>query len=315
MIFFHLPSAAAASPRRRLSPAALTRLRKPVWGLVLALILPASASAQGVDRLALERVYRSWVGAMNTGNFTEWKRVTATHRQVRTQNLVVSRKGKWPQSIFRLPFRLPEIATLAHLATLRNGDTAHLIYFGQIDFGLAGGTVPDNVILLKFVREDGAWKYDNTRYFNLAEEPEVRRMAELGDTEFLDDPQFQPTGEVPEIPRRIAPPDYVGDLWIASLGYETTIRIGDLHETVVANQEVTAAVIGGLSRSGLPITVSAREIDFPAGAKRHLAVEVYALRPGKKAVRVWQYKPDLETDDLSMHRSKVWANAVTIPGG
>lgn len=273
--------------------------------------LPAQAQ---INRLELERVYRNWVGAMTTGHYRGWQEVTASHRQVIAQNLVLSRRGQWPQSLFQLPFQLPEIGTLLHLATLQKGDTAHLIYYGRIDFGLQSEVPPDNIIMLKFLKENGIWKFDNTHFFNLADEPEVRRRAQLGDTSFLDDPQFQPTGTLPETPPKIALPDFAGDLWVVSHGYEATIRIGALHETVVANEEVTTAVLGGLSRDGLPVTVTAREIDFPAGEERLLAVEIYALRPGKKAVRVWEYRPK-EGADVSNYTSKVWANAVTIPGG
>lgn len=276
-------------------------------------VSPAGAQTE-MDRMELERVYRNWVGAMNTGNFRAWQEVTASHRQVISHNLVVSRRGPWPQSLFQLPFRLPDVASLLQLAMLQKGDTANLLYYGRVDFGLEGETPPDNIIMLSFVRENGAWKFDNTHFFNLADEPEVRRMAQMGDTSFLNDPQFQPSGVIPEIPRKISPPDFVGDLWVVSHGYETTIRIGDVHESTVRDEEVTTAVVGGLSRDGLPVTITAKEIEFPGGVDRVLAVEIYALRPGKKAAKVWEYRPK-PGDDIARYQSKVWANAVTIPEG
>lgn len=280
-------------------------------GLLLTALSPCPAQMP-LNRLELERVYQNWVGAMNTGNFRVWQETTAAHRQVMTQNLVISRRAPWPQSIFQLPFRLPEIGLLSHLATLQQGNTANLIYYGKIDFGLQGQTPPENVILLSFVKEAGGWKFDETRFFNLADEPEVRHKAQLGDTSFLNDPLFQPTGTIPPPPAKIAVPDYAGDLWVVSHGYETTIRIGTLHESVIKDEEKTDAILGGLSRDGLPITVTAREID--SDKERVLAVEVYALRPGKKAAKIWEYRPAKDAN-VSEHKSKVWANAVTIPEG
>ncbi|MEM0970423.1 MAG: hypothetical protein AAGJ31_13790, partial [Verrucomicrobiota bacterium] len=104
----------------------------PLFGPPLLLLLSgllgvSLLSAQDTaTRQDLERVYRDWVGAMNTGSLVRWQQVTATHRQVRTYNIVASRRGRWPQSIFQLPFRLPETALLTHLGTLQKEDTAHL---------------------------------------------------------------------------------------------------------------------------------------------------------------------------------------------
>ena len=296
-----LPPVRSIAPGFRVLCCALT-----LFGLA-----PQSALAQ-TERLELEKVYRSWVAAMNTGNFRAWQECTASHRQAITYNMVVSRRGQWPQSFFQLPFRLPEIGTLSHLSTLQKGDAANLIYYGRVDFGLEGQVPPDNLILLSFVKEKTGWKFDNTRFFNLSGDPDVRHKAQLGDTSFLTDPQFQPSGVVPPTQQKVPVPDYAGDLWVVSHGYETTIRIGNAHETVVKDEERTDAILGGLSRDGLPITVTAKEIE--SDKERVLAVEVYALRPGKKAAKVWEYRPKKDAD-ISKYQSKVWANAVTIPGG
>ena len=125
---------------------------------------------------------------------------------------------------------------------------------------------------------------------------------------------FAPTGLFRETPPLIKPPDYVGDLWIASIGYETKVTIGALHETVVGNNAVTDLIIGGLSRNGREITVEVTELEIPEDVERRLEIEIYALRPEKKAHRVWQWKPEKDAV-LKGHKSKVWANAVTIPGG
>jgi hypothetical protein len=262
-------------------------------------------------RFELERTYRGWAGAMTQRSLPQWQRHTAASRQVLTRNYVVSRMARWPEAIFDLPFRLPEIATLRHVATLERGDTANLIYYGRVDFGLLEGHVPENILMLKFIREEGTWKFDNTKFFNLEADPGVRQLILNDELEFLQDPEFQPTGVVPVVPRAIQGFDHPGEIWVASVGYDTTVRIGDLHLTKVGNNIVTDVVIGGLSRSGLPVSVEAKELPLPPGAERKLAVEIYALRPDQPAVKVWEYRP-AEEEAVTPFAAKVYANAVTM---
>jgi len=145
--------------------------------LLLAIAADLRAQGRGEElRSDLERTYRGWSGAITQRSMPMWEAQTATHRQVITHNFVVSRKAKWPDAIFDLPFRLPEIATLSHLATFEKGDTANLVYYGKVDFGVLEGRVPDNLLVLKFAREKGVWKFDNTRFFNLDADPAVRQL-------------------------------------------------------------------------------------------------------------------------------------------
>lgn len=277
----------------------------------------ADANAQDV-RPELERVYRSWISANVNKNFSAWKRHTAAHRYASTRNMVVSRKDKWPDVIFTLPFSAPDIVTLRHLATLQDGPTAHLIYFGKIDFGIdleEGQEVPENILMLRFVKEGLYWKFDNTRFFNLGKDEGLLRMARIGDSDLLADDRFRPNGIVPEAPALIGPPDYAGDIWVASIGYEVEIKIGEHHRTIIGNNVITEMVMGGLSRAGHEIEVEIREIEIPEDVERRLEIEIYALRQPKPAARVWAWKPDEEFDLTKGYKSKVWANAVTIPGG
>ena len=115
-----------------------------------AFFAPAAAELNAQDiRGDLERVYRGWVNANERKQFQSWKRYTAAHRYAITHNMVVSRKDDWPDVIFKIPFRAPDISTLRHMATLQDGPTAHLILYGKVDFGiLEGREAPENILVL-----------------------------------------------------------------------------------------------------------------------------------------------------------------------
>jgi len=270
--------------------------------------------AQAQFEAQFERVYQNWKSAMVTKNFAMWDQYTASYRKAETQNMVISRKDKWPEAMFAVPFQLPEITALTYLETIEVGNTAHVIYFGKVDFGLLEGEIPENILMLCFIREGRDWKFDRTRFFNLNGEPGIRHQAKTRDLDFLKYPQFRPTGEVPETPELLPMPDYVGELWIASVGYETTVTLGDHHMSQVGNNVITDVVHGGLSKAGKNIRIEVKPLELPDDVKPHLEIGIYALRPGKPAARVWHYKPDLE-ELPEVHEGKVWANAVTIPGG
>ena len=288
----------------------------PVFLAILTLLTAGVGGLQAQDLHGeLVRVYRGWVSANVNKDYRAWKRYTASHRVAITHNMVVSRKDDWPGVIFSLPFRAPEISTLRLLATLQDGPTAHMIYYGKIDFGiLEGEEIPNNMLVLRFVQEEEGWKFDNTRFFNLSGDAAAQHMAEKGDLSLLSDDRFRPNGAVPPTPEMLKEPDYVGEVWIASIGYETTVRIGDAHESNVRDNVITDLIIGGLSRDGKAVEIQASKTEVPEDVKPRLEVEIYALRPGKKAHRVWFWKPTPEAAPEGTS-SKVWANAVTIPGG
>ena len=269
---------------------------------------PASAE---IDQVELERVYRGWVSAMINKNYHLWKAHTAAHRQVITHNIVVSRKELWPNAMFDLPLKHPEVSTLTYVGALENGSTAHLIYFGKVDFGLLPSEIPDNLLILKFANEETGWKYDSTSFYNLRENPEILNQARIRDFTFIHQEEFQPSPEIPATPRKMQSPDYVGELWLAAVGYEVTVQVADLHETTVANNVVTDLVIGGLSEAGHKVDVTIKKLEIPEEVPRRLEIGIYALRRGVPATRVWYYKPELDEIPES-YSSKVFANAVTL---
>ena len=244
-------------------------------------------------------------------NYNFYKAYTAAHRQAITHNIVVSRKDKWPDSMFALPLKHPVISTLTFAGKQVNGPTAHLIYFGKVDFGLLPQELPENLLILKFVKEETGWKFDRTQFFNLRENEQILNQARIRDFSFIALDDFQPSGAVPEAPPKIRSPDYVGEVFIAAVGYEVTVQVGELHETVVANNVVADLVIGGLSQAGHPVKVKIKELEIPEDVPRRLQIDFYALRPKKKATRVWHYMPKLD-EVPETYDSEVFANAVTL---
>src|SRR6476659_5601360 len=136
-----------------------------------ALLLSAIAlrAADSEVRQELEHTYSAWRSALAARDLQGWARVTASYRQMATRNLIVSQKQLFPDALFNLPMRPPETATLRYLGTKVVGNTAHVAYFGKVDLGLVDpAEIPDNVLILKFIKEATGWKFDTSRLLNLS---------------------------------------------------------------------------------------------------------------------------------------------------
>jgi hypothetical protein len=267
----------------------------------VAFIVGASTSAlRGQDpelRRTLERAYSGWKQALIAQDLTRWQQNTAAHRQMATRNLIVSQKQEFPHALFAIPMRPPEIATLRFVGVTEKGNTANAVYFGKVDLGLVDPTeVPETLLLLKFVRESTGWKFDTTRVFNLAGAPPSIQatLKNGGQANFLDDPAFAPTGDVPPVPKPCPVPDRIGVLQIASFGYATKAAVNGFDVAMVQDNAEEHLVIGGLKNGDNPMVVETRQLPVPEGAERSLEINAVILTGDQKrpTIEVFSWKPE-----------------------
>jgi hypothetical protein len=258
-----------------------------------ALALPA---ADTQVRPELERTYSAWRSALAARNLPAWQRVTASHRQMAIRNLIVSQKQAFPDALFTLPMRPPETVTLRFLQTRVVGDTAHAAYFGKVDLGLMEPSeIPDNILILKFVKEPGGWKFDTSRLLNLAGSPEIRASLQNGGTPaMLDDPSIAPDGVVPPTARPCPVPDRIGVLQIVSFGYATKATVNGFDTCMVQDNAEEHIIIGGLRNGENPLLLEVRELEIPEGEERHLEINALVLTGDEKkpTIQVFGWKPE-----------------------
>lgn len=250
-------------------------------------------------RRELDRAYSAWREAIVSRSLSGWQQTTAAHRQVQTRNLIVSQKQPFPNALFDLPMRPAETTTLRFLRADASGNTAQLAYFGKVDIGLIDPTeIPENILLLKFVKEATGWKFDTTRLVNLAGAPDVRAALQNGaSTPFLQDAEFAPDGVVPATPKPCPVPDRIGVLQVASFGYVTKATVNGFEVATVQNNAEEHIVIGGLKDGENPLVLSVKPLPVEEGAEK--AVEVNALvltgNEKKPTIRVFSWKPEGKT--------------------
>lgn len=246
------------------------------------LLLPSlSATAQGGDpalRASLEQAYQFWRQAMSRGDARAWAASITRYRQTMIRNAIVSDRQAFPSAVFASKAPLPAIENLRLLEVQAVGDTAHLVYFGKIDLGQDTEMVKDNLLKLKFGREDGVWRYDSNRITSLDSSPDTRKKLQAGGApDFLDTPEYTPPGSLPPMPALCRVPDHKGGYKIESFGYETTVSMNGFDSAPVQDGLDQQIITGGLINGRNEITLRIKPVPVPKGEKASLQIRVYTL--------------------------------------
>ena len=262
---------------------------------LLATILPLQAQDGDVNlRTALENAYKNWRQAMIREDPLAWASSITRYRQTVMRNSIVSERSAFPDAVFASGVQPPPLDGLRLLEAQAVGDTAHLVYFGKIDLGQDRELVRDDVLKLKFLRENGMWKFDSNRITSMANAPEVRQaLLEGKRPEFLETPEFTPPGIAPPVPPLCRVPDHKAGYKIQSFGYETKVSMNGFDYDPVGDGMEQQMIIGGLVNGHNEITLQMKPIsEVPKGEKASLQIRVYLLsndpeQPGKEVLR-WQ---------------------------
>ena len=153
--------------------------------------------------------------------------------------------------------------------------------------------IRENLLKLKFARENGAWRYDSNRISRLDSAPEVIKELKAGKRpDFLDAPDYTPPGSMPPPPPLCRVPDYKAGCKLQSFGYETTMSMNGIKYDPVRDGLDQQILIGGLVNGHNEITLHIKEVPRPEGGKAALEIRVYKLSkdPAKQGDEVlrWQ---------------------------
>jgi hypothetical protein len=260
---------------------------------LLLCLFTTKVRAQEPDlRLKLERAYSQWSHAVKERNAPAWASAITMHRQVITRNTIISQGLAFPKAVFDTMLTPADTRNLRLLEAQSVGDTAHLLYFGQVDMGGDPDQIPHNLLMLKFFRQDGVWKFDSNKLIQLGGQPELReKLLRNEPPDFLDLPEFTPPGKPPAKPELAPLPDFITGCTVQSVGYETEITVNG-YDHFAAATVVKFFILGGLRNGGNKITISAKPLDVPKDVERVLEIDFFtkpknAGDPGK---RVFHYE-------------------------
>lgn len=265
--------------------------------IAITFFLNLSLSAQDSSlRPTLEQTYQLWRDSMIRKDFATWQQVTASYRQMTTRNLIVSQRQSFPSALFDIPLMPPAISGLRLVDISQSGDTAAMIYFGKVDIGVAEPSqIPENLLVLRFLRESGRWKFNTTRLVNLEGVPQVRaELKQTNTSSHLNSLDFKADGIVEPIPAACPTPERMGVLQIASFGYQIRAAVNGFNIATVSNNAEEHLIIGGLKRGDNPLELSITPLEIPEGARRSVVIHALVLTGDSKkpSIRVFTYAPE-----------------------
>lgn len=240
----------------------------------------------------LESAYKRWSTAVESKNATAWAAAITMYRQVTTRNLIVSQGGAFPKAVFETSISPADTSKLRLLEAQAVGETAHLLYFGKVNVGGDMEDIPDNLLMLKFLQDKGAWKFDSNKIIHLRTRPDLLDKLKQGAApDFLDLPEFTPPGKAPAIPAICGVPQHISGGTIQSIGYETDVTINGF-DYYVRDNVLKVFVIGGLNNGANQISLKAKKIDVPKGSDRALELDLFTKpsKTGANGQRVFHYE-------------------------
>jgi len=249
-------------------------------------------------RLNLDRAYQQWRSAILAQDAKAWAGSITMYRQVVTRNQIVSQRQPFPQAVFAVPLDPPDTVGLRLLESQAVGETAHLLYFGKVNLGGDSSQIPEGVLMLKFFKERGTWKFDSSKVLKLMDQPEIIAQVKAGGPlAFLDYPEFTPPGKAPTVPPLCEVPENVAGCTLQSFGYGTRMRINGFDYPLMQDQAEKIFVIGGLKNGANDVLLTVKPTDVPAGEERLLQLDFFVLtgKAGKPPVRVFHYETKADT--------------------
>ena len=242
-------------------------------------------------RTIADTIYNTWRVAMMRGNEASWRNATTRSRQVKVRNLIVSQKGKFPQDIFRDQPAPPALENFVYVGALAGptNRTLAATYIGSLQLGEKGKPAM-NAYVLEFVHEEGKWRYDQSRFFNLSRLPQVEKRLRAGDVTVLQEQDgFHPYTTAPAVPPTCPYPQLIGKVFVDAQGRRIDMRINGISLHEFADERRADVISGGLKRGLNTISYTIRTSD--SGAKAAMAIGLFVMpeTPGNKPVCVFDH--------------------------
>ena len=254
-------------------------------------LLPPARS-EPTMQAEFELVYSKYRNSVMLKNLASWEKSVAAYRKMETRNRIISEKHPFPAALFDSPMQPPSLANLQLLDIKTRRDTASAIYFGKADYGISDPSeITNTFLVLRFLKEEGAWYFDNTRIVRIGNDTKLLHQIRIQDYSFLAGNEFQPLSSIPRIPQPVPVPELMAEAWVTSIGYVAEIWVNGFRTGKISNNSGRELVMGGVRRGSNSITIRTRKI--PSGkAPPRFEIAIYAAKgPGEKANRVFHMGP------------------------
>ncbi|MBR5878657.1 MAG: hypothetical protein IKY91_03830 [Akkermansia sp.] len=245
---------------------------------------------QQVARELLESVYNTWRIGMVRKNEVAWRSATSRSRQQKVHNLIVSQKGDFPADFFRNQPEPPSLTNFKYIGTIAGcgNRTMAATYVGKVQLG--DSQANETAFVLLFVLDDGKWKFDQSRMFNLSRLPEVRERLHRGDLSVLEEQDgFHPYAALPEVPAACGRPQLIGKVFVDAPGRAIDMKINGISVHSFDDERRADVISGGLRRGKNTISYTIRTHEKMEHPSMAIGLFVMPETPGNRPVCVFDH--------------------------
>ncbi len=245
---------------------------------------------QPTVRRTVETLYSTWRLAMMRRDESLWRRVTTRSRQVKVRNLIVSQKGSFPSDFFLNQPDPPSLEGFKYIGTITGCKhrTLAATYVGEVQLG--NQEPQENALVLLMVFEDGRWKFDQSRVFNLSRLPEVKKRLHQRDlTVLMEQDGFHPYSVAPAVPVTCPAPQLIGKVFVDAPGRSIDMKINGISVHQFEDERRADVISGGLRRgkNTISYTITTNEkLEHPSMA---IGLFVMPETPGNHPVCVFDH--------------------------
>ncbi len=245
---------------------------------------------QKTARATAERVYSTWRLGMSRKDETAWRSATTKSRQMKVRNLIISQKGEFPYDFFRNQPEPPALEKFQYIGSITGCGNRSLAatYVGKVQLGESKAS--ENAYVLLFMFEEGKWKFDQSRLFNLERLPQVKERLYNGDLRvLLEQDGFHPYESAPAVPPACNRPQLIGKVFVDAPGRSIEMKINGISAHEFSDERRADVISGGLRRGRNTISYTIRtdeKLEHPSMA---IGLFVMPETPGNKPVCVFDH--------------------------
>jgi hypothetical protein len=229
---------------------------------LLAIMMVLNVNGQDLRKI-MEAGFTAFTNALNTKDAVKLKNSLSASSYMKMKNTMLSAKQEFPQVIFESAddYKL-DFTKLQFMKAIENGPTGNLIYYD---------TEGENVILLKFINEETAWKFSGMESYGTAE---ITKKMKAKDMSFLEDKKFKPDGVSPAVQEELKSVDYMAMLDITG-DYRVSVWINGIEQESTNGGSKSGLLIGGVKKG--KNTIKIRLSPLEGGKGSNLSVSIRAI--------------------------------------
>jgi hypothetical protein len=246
-----------------------------------------SGNAQSTHnlRVDLESSFNAFYSALVAKDPALFRNSLSQSTYMKWKNMMISSKSEFPQTFYQSASHYNfDFKQLQFLKAVESGPTGNAIYYD---------TKGKNTIILRFVKEDSAWKFGDAEVYGTEE---IINQLKAKDMSFLEDKRYKPNGLEPLIQKEIKDVDYVAML-DRSGPYKISIWVNGVEQQATSGGSSSGLLLGGVKKGKNTIEIKFAPLEGSNGGSISVSIRAFMDEEPNEVLSVKMTTPlDIKQD-------------------